>query len=129
MDIRFLGYKKCGTSNKAERFLQSAGIPYTFVDITEKPPSASFLKKVLKKAIQPDGTVGLPVNKLANPSSTTYRELNMKEKLATLKEAELLSLLASNSKMIKRPVVTDGERFTVGFNEELFKSVWLKSSR
>lgn len=127
MRIRLYGYRKCGTSNKAEKLFKDACLDYEFVDITEKAPTAAFLKKVLKQAVNPDGSRSIPLTKLANPSSTTYRELNMKEKLATLKEDELLALLASHSKMIKRPVVTDGERFTVGLNEELFEKIWIKS--
>lgn len=127
MRIRLYGYRKCGTSNRAERLFKDAGLDYEFVDIVEKAPTVGFLKKVLKQAVNPDGSRSIPVAKLVNPSSTTYRELNMKEKLATLKEDELLSLLASHSKMIRRPVVTDGERFTVGLNEELFEKIWIKA--
>lgn len=127
MRIRLYGYRKCGTSNRAERLFKDAGLDYEFVDIVEKAPTAAFLKKLLRQAVNSDGSRSIPVAKLVNPSSTTYRELNMKEKLATLKEDELLALLASQSKMIRRPVVTDGERFTVGLNEELFKKIWIKA--
>ncbi|HON80486.1 MAG TPA: ArsC/Spx/MgsR family protein, partial [Spirochaetota bacterium] len=33
-------------------------------------------------------------------------------------------LLASSGRLIKRPVVTDGESTTVGFNEEVFLKTW-----
>lgn len=125
--IQLYGYRKCATSNKAEKLLKEAGVNYEFIDITEKPPPAAFLKKVCRQALLPDGSRGIPVTRLANPSSTTYRELNMKEKLNMLEEDELFAILASHSRMIRRPLVTDGERFTIGLDEEFFRKIWIKA--
>jgi arsenate reductase len=51
----------------------------------------------------------------------------MKEKLNMLEEDELFAILASHSRMIRRPLVTDGERFTVGLDEEFFRKIWIKA--
>ena len=48
--IKFYGYKKCGTCRKAEKVLVEKNIAYTFIDITENPPSAATLKKMIKLA-------------------------------------------------------------------------------
>ena len=53
-----------------------------------------------------------------------YRELNMKDKVKSLPESELLDLLAGNGRLIKRPIVTDGERVTIGYKEEIFDETW-----
>jgi arsenate reductase (glutaredoxin) len=34
-------------------------------------------------------------------------------------------LLASDGMLIKRPLVTDGEKVTVGFKEEEYEKMWL----
>jgi arsenate reductase len=53
-----------------------------------------------------------------------YRELDIKNRLASLTEAEALDLLAAHGKLCKRPIVTDGKRHTVGFKEDVFAATW-----
>jgi arsenate reductase (glutaredoxin) len=115
--ITFHGYKKCSTCRKAEKALEAAGIPYTFVDITETPPSKSALKKILELS-------GVPVRKLFNTSGEQYKLLGIKDKVGVLTDAAALELLAGNGRLIKRPLVSDGVRATVGFDPETFIKTW-----
>ncbi len=115
--LKFYGYKKCDTCRKAEKFLQEAGINYEFVDITENPPTAEELVAITERA-------NVSLNKLFNTSGVQYRELKIKERLPALSHREVLALLASNGRLIKRPLITDGECATVGFNVEQFAVVW-----
>ncbi len=115
--LKLYGYKKCGTCRKAELFLQQAGIAYEFVDITENPPAVGELSAIVERA-------NVPLNKLFNTSGVQYRELEIKKKLPALSSREILALLASNGRLIKRPLITDGKRATVGFNEEQFAGIW-----
>ncbi len=115
--LKFYGYKKCGTCRKAEKFFQQAEIVYEFIDITENPPSVEELLAVSECA-------NIPLNKLFNTSGVQYRELKIKEKLPALSSREVLALLASNGRLIKRPLITDGKRATVGFNEKKWVDVW-----
>ncbi len=117
--MKFYGYKKCGTSTKAEKWLQSNSIPYEFTDVTEKPPSAAELKRIAAAA-------GIPAAKMFNTSGEAYRSENIKEKIPNLKESEIFSMLASNGRLIKRPLITDGKKATVGFKEESFSDTWKK---
>ena len=48
----------------------------------------------------------------------------MKDKVKSLPESELLDLLAGNGRLIKRPIVTDGERVTIGYKAEIFDEPW-----
>lgn len=115
--LKFYGYKQCGTCRKAEQFLQQSGIAYEFIDITENPPSAEELAAIIERA-------NVPLNKLFNTSGVQYRELKIKERLPALSHREILALLASKGRLIKRPLITDGKRATVGFNAEQFAAVW-----
>lgn len=36
----------------------------------------------------------------------------------------MLDLLASDGMLIKRPIVTDGNKVTVGFKEDLYTETW-----
>ncbi len=115
--LKLYGYKKCGTCRKAEQFLQRAEVAYEFIDITENPPTAEVLAAIVEHA-------HVPLNKLFNTSGVQYRELEIKKKLPALSSREILALLASNGRLIKRPLITDGKRATVGFNEEQFAAIW-----
>ena len=115
--LKLYGYKKCGTCRKAEQFLQQAGIAYEFIDITENPPTGVELAAIAERA-------NVPLNKLFNTSGVQYRELEIKKKLPALSSREILVLLASNGRLIKRPLVTDGKRAAIGFNEEQFTTIW-----
>ncbi|MBX3616751.1 Spx/MgsR family RNA polymerase-binding regulatory protein [Nitrosomonas sp.] len=116
--LKFYGYKKCDSCRKAERFLQQAGITYQFIDITGNPPNAAELAEIVLHA-------NIPLNKFFNTSGLQYRELSIKERLPTLSDHQKLNLLASNGRLIKRPLITDGRRATVGFDDEHFAAVWL----
>lgn len=115
--LKFFGYKKCGTSRKAEKFLTDNNIEYFFIDVTEHPPSATALKKYWKESKQ-------PLKKFFNTNGGEYRKLNLKNKISELSEQEMLKLLASNGMLIKRPIVTDGEKATVGFKQDTFEDTW-----
>lgn len=115
--LTFYGYKKCSTCRKAEKSLDEAGVAYRFVDITETPPSATALGKIRTAA-------DVPIRKLFNTSGEQYKALGIKDKLPGLADAEALRLLAGNGRLIKRPLVTDGDRATVGFDPETFAKTW-----
>lgn len=115
--LKFYGYKQCGTCRKAEQFLQQAEIDYDFIDITDNPPNAEELAAIAERA-------NVSLNKLFNTSGVQYRELKIKEQLPALSSREILTLLAGNGRLIKRPLITDGDRATVGFDAEQFALIW-----
>jgi arsenate reductase len=115
--LRFYGYRKCDTCRKAEKALGKAGREYEFIDITEAPPDAAALKRIVRQS-------GAELKKFFNTSGVQYKELKIKDKAAGMGEAEILALLAGNGRLIKRPLVTDGARSTVGFDEAVFAKTW-----
>ena len=113
--MKFYGYNKCSTCRKAQKFLDANKLTYQSFDITETPPPKTVLKKALKDR---------ELKKLFNTSGVQYKELNIKDKLKGMTEAQALDLLASNGRLVKRPIAVDGDRVTVGFNEDEYKQVW-----
>ncbi|MCA9580164.1 MAG: arsenate reductase family protein [Myxococcales bacterium] len=118
MAIQFWHYPNCSTCRKAKKWLDQRGVKVTAIDIVDSPPSATVLAKVKQLS-------GVPVNKLFNTSGQVYREGKYKEKLAKMSEKEALQALASQGKLIKRPLLLAGDVALVGFREgdyaELFK--------
>ncbi len=101
--LKFYGYKKCSSCREAEKLLTRKKIAYEFIDVTETPPSAAELSGWYKAS-------RIELKKLLNTSGEVYRAMGLKDKLGTMSEAEVIKLLASNGRLIKRPLITDGER-------------------
>lgn len=106
----FLEYPKCSTCQKAKKWLDEHNIEYTDRHIVEENPSYEELKEWYEKS-------GLPLKKFFNTSGMLYREMQLKDKLATMSEEEQLRLLATNGMLVKRPLIVNGEKVLTGFKE------------
>lgn len=112
-------YPKCGTCRKAKKYLQDHHVPFEDRHIVEAPPSVEELRRLVEKS-------GFPIQKFFNTSGQKYRELGLSQRLKEMTEQEKLELLASDGMLIKRPIVTDGEKVTLGFKEETFQKEWVR---
>ncbi|RAL21857.1 arsenate reductase family protein [Thermoflavimicrobium daqui] len=119
MSLIMYQYPKCGTCRKAMKYLTDHGVSFTAKHIVEEPPSKEELAKLIKKS-------GLPIQKFFNTSGKKYRELGLSQKLKEMSDEKKLELLASDGMLIKRPIVTDNEKVTVGFKEDDFAKTWVK---
>ena len=113
--MKFFSYNKCGTCRKAKKILDAYKLSYDVIDIMETPPP----KSVLKKAIKLKG-----MKKLFNTSGEQYKKLRIKDKIGDMTEVQAIELLSRNGRLVKRPIVVDGNRITVGFDEIEYKEVW-----
>jgi arsenate reductase len=116
--VTFYWYPKCSTCRNAKKWLEEHSIPLNEVHIVENAPSTEVLRKLYE-------TSGLELKKFFNTSGMKYRELGLKDKLKKATEDEMLELLATDGMLVKRPIVTDGKKVTVGFNEKQFEESWL----
>ncbi|GIP43152.1 hypothetical protein J45TS6_16110 [Paenibacillus sp. J45TS6] len=110
-------YAKCGTCRKAVKWLEAAGHELTQIPIFEEPPTVDELASLVENS-------GLELKKFFNTSGEVYKEMNLKDQLKGMSREEQLQLLSSNGRLIKRPIVTDGSKVTVGFKEEQFQETW-----
>lgn len=111
-------YPNCGTCKKAKKWFDDHEIDYTSIHIVDGPPTKREIEDLIAKS-------GLPAKKFFNTSGKKYRELNMKEKINDASTEEMASYLSSDGMLMKRPIVTDGQKVTVGFKEETFNKEWL----
>ncbi|WP_029194094.1 arsenate reductase family protein [Paenibacillus alginolyticus] len=120
MGVKIFCYDKCGTCRSAIKWLKNHHVDITeSVPLFETPPSAKELAKLL-------GDSGLEIKKFFNTSGDVYKEMSLKDKLSSMSQEQMLELLASNGRLIKRPIVTDGHKVTVGFKEAEYDEVWAK---
>lgn len=117
MGLTFYWYPRCGTCRNARKWLEANGLEARIIDLVQTPPSEEELKDLVERS-------GLDINKFFNTSGEVYREMNLKDKLPNIGFDEKISLLSANGKLIKRPIVTDGAKVTVGFKEAEFATVW-----
>lgn len=117
MSLTFYGYPKCGTCRKAQKWLAAHNISIEYINITEQPPTKEQIIELQQKS-------EFPLKKFFNTSGKKYRELGLKDKVKTASEEKMLDWLASDGMLLKRPIVTDGKRVTIGFTEDRFAEVW-----
>ena len=119
MPILFLNYPKCTTCIKARKWLEENNIEFTSRHIVEENPTAEELKTFIKLS-------GLPTKKFFNTSGMLYREMNLKDKLATMSDDEMVNLLATNGMLVKRPLVVGENGVLVGFKAETWSEFFSK---
>ena len=108
--IKFICYPKCTTCQKAQKWLDDNKIEYEFRDIKLDNPTLDELTEWYKKS-------GLPLKKFFNTSGLLYKSLDLKNKLSTMSEDEMLNLLATDGMLVKRPLVVLEDRVLTGFRE------------
>ena len=117
MALTLYWYPNCGSCKKAKKWLDDQGLSYEEIHIVDNPPTKAELKRLHQHS-------ELELKKFFNTSGQRYRSLGLKDKVNEATDEELLELLASDGMLIKRPIITDGTRVTVRFNEEEFAQTW-----
>ena len=108
--MTFICYEKCGTCRKAKVWLEEKGVSFAIRPIKEQNPTAEELRAWIAAS-------GLPVRKFFNTSGLRYKELQLKDKLPHMTEDEMISLLATNGMLVKRPLLIGEDFVLVGFKE------------
>lgn len=112
----FIWYPNCSTCQKAKKFLESNDISFQERHIVEETPSKEELEKWIKQS-------GLEIKKFFNTSGLKYKELNLKDKLSNMTDAEKIELLASNGMLLKRPLLINDRIVLVGFKEKEWQNL------
>jgi arsenate reductase len=108
--IKFICYPKCTTCQRAKKWLDDNNIEYELRDIKLDNPTLKELTEWYKKS-------GLPLKKFFNTSGLLYKSLDLKNKLPTMTEDEMLKLLATDGMLVKRPIIIGADFVLVGFKE------------
>ena len=114
--LKFICYPKCTTCQKAQKWLNDHKIEYEFRDIKLDNPTLNELTEWYKKS-------GLPLKKFFNTSGLLYKSLDLKNKLPTMSEDEMLKLLATDGMLVKRPLLIGDGFVFVGFKEDEYGKI------
>ena len=65
---------------------------------------------------------GLSLRKFFNTSGMLYRDLNLKDKLPSMTDEEMLSLLATDGMLVKRPLLVTEKTVVAGFKADAWEA-------
>ena len=131
-------YNRCTTCKKAIKYLEeniakNKNIELELKDIiTEKPNLNEMIKIIETKYNKKISKITRDeLKSFFNTSGILYRENNIKDKIKDEKNSieDILNILISDGKMIKRPLVmvneeNDNKNILLGFKEEEYKNIF-----
>ena len=109
--MTFVCYPKCTTCQNAKAWLEEHDIEFTVRDIKQDNPTERELKEWYAAS-------GLPLKRFFNTSGLQYRALGLKDRIGSMSEEELLSLLSTDGMLVKRPLLVGDGFVLVGFRAD-----------
>ncbi len=107
--IIFYSYLKCSTCRKAAKWLKSKDFEFQLIDIVKEPPIVNYLNLALE---QYSGDK----KRIFNTRGKSFKTLKLD--IDRLSKEEIIQLLLSDGKLIKRPfLIYEGKKVILGFNE------------
>lgn len=111
-NIQIFGVKNSPATRAAERFFKERRIPIQFVDLKQKSMAPAEIKRFIDR-------FGLP--SLLDTESTAYIDAGMK--YLKLTDAELLSRIDREPKLLRLPFVRAANRVSIGHDEASWKAM------
>ncbi len=112
--LKIYGIKNCGSVKKAMAFFTVHDIKFEFIDLKKVSVDSDKIDYWLQH---------VDIIKLFNASSSTYRNLKLKE--LNLDDDGKKEYLSRENMLIKRPVVEYNDKVLVAFDEEVYKKEFL----
>ena len=114
--LKFICYPKCTTCQKAKKWLDENQIEYELRDIKSNNPTLEELSYWYEKS-------GLALKKFFNTSGLLYKSLDLKSKLSSMTDEEMLKLLSTDGMLVKRPLLIGDDFVLVGFKEDKWSRI------
>lgn len=108
--VNVYGIKNCDVVQKSLKWLEVQNVSYTFYNYKETGLDREILEQWLQY---------IPVNKLINARSTTFKELMNEEKIGLENKEKAIALMMKYTSIIKRPVWDLGNgKYFLGWDEK-----------
>lgn len=111
MNIQIFGTKKSFDTKKAQRYFKERRIPFQFIDLKEKEMSKGELTSVLRAV----GGIEAAIDPKARDQDTVAL-------ITYLAESQKFDKLLENQQVLREPVVRNGQKATVGYQPEVWKT-------
>lgn len=133
-------YNRCSTCKKAIKYLEeniarNKNIELESKDIITEKPNLEEMSKIIETKYDKkiSDITRDEIKSFFNTSGILYRENNIKDKIKDLNNSidDILKILVSDGKMIKRPlvIIKDGindDKILLGFKEEEYSKIFEK---
>ena len=106
--IIFYSHLKCSTCRKAAKWLEQRDFEYQLIDIVKEPPLLEYLNLALEQ-------YSADKKKIFNTRGKAFKSINLD--IYSLSIEEVIQLLLSDGKLIKRPFLVFEKKVILGFNE------------
>ncbi len=107
--IILYSYLKCSTCRKAAKWLESKNFEFKLIDIVKETPLVNYINLALEQYSDDK-------KKIFNTRGQAFKTLNLD--IYGLSREEIIQLLVSDGKLIKRPfLIYEEEKVILGFNE------------
>ncbi|MDA9746304.1 Spx/MgsR family RNA polymerase-binding regulatory protein [Prochlorococcus sp. AH-736-K20] len=106
--IIFYSYLKCSTCRKAAKWLKSKNFEFELIDIVKEPPIIDYLNLALEQYSDNK-------KRIFNTRGKAFKSINLD--IYSLLREEIIQLLLSDGKLIKRPFLVYEKKVILGFNE------------
>ena len=106
-----LYYPKCSTCRKAKKFLDENNVDYIERDLVKDPIHNAEILSLMSRY---DG----PKKKFFNTSGVLYRSLGLKDLIPNMNDEDMAAWLATDGKLVKRPLLVFTDKVLVGFKQE-----------
>ena len=107
--IVFYSYLKCSTCRRAAKWLEKKDFEYQLIDIVKEPPLLNYLNLALEQYSEDK-------KRIFNTRGKAFKSINID--IYSLSREEIIKILLSDGKLIKRPfLVYEEKKVILGFNE------------
>ena len=107
--IIFYSYLKCSTCRKAAKWLESNNFDFQLIDIVKEPPLVIYLNLAFEQYSDDK-------KRIFNTRGKPFKTLNLD--IDGLSKEEIIQLLLSDGKLIKRPfLIYEEKKVILGFNK------------
>ena len=110
MNIQIFGTKKCNDTKKAQRYFKERGIPFQFIDMSEKQISKGEFRSVCQA--------------VGGMSAVLDENCKDQDTLAIIKyisEEQRDEKILKNQRVLKTPIVRNAKQATVGYAPDVWK--------
>ncbi|USK32602.1 Spx/MgsR family RNA polymerase-binding regulatory protein [Bacillus sp. F19] len=106
-ELIFYSYPSCTSCRKTKLWLKAHNINFSEKHLFRETPSCTELQKILE--LTTDG-----MDEILATRSQTYKDLNLKIDDLPLSDV----IIIEETKLLRRPIITDGKKLVVGYNPQ-----------
>ncbi|MGE7663212.1 Spx/MgsR family RNA polymerase-binding regulatory protein [Peribacillus sp. NPDC097197] len=112
--LTFYSYPSCTSCRKTKKWLKANHVSFDERHLFKDTPNEEELKRILELT-----TEGM--DEVLATRSEAYKKLNVN--IDEMMLSDVLHLLTNEPKLLRRPILIDGEKLVIGYNEDALRNL------